>query len=127
MMSAKFHPRPRTVVASGLLCVALSLVVLFTSRGSFSSPMAVVVVSAIGLAAVLLQLRFRNRENLKPVRPPVFLNMLGIIFALAAVFADIFRLSPQLAQLMALGAVGSFGISSAIILHAFRKRPAASK
>jgi hypothetical protein len=29
-----------------------------------------------------------------------------------------------MAQLMALGAIGSFAISSAVILHAFRKRRA---
>jgi hypothetical protein len=36
-------------------------------------------------------------------------------------------LSGQIAELMALGAVGSFAISSAMILHAFRKHRAISK
>jgi uncharacterized membrane protein HdeD (DUF308 family) len=120
-------PRRWTVISSGLLCGILALVVIFTNRSAFFSPLAVVVVAAIGAAAVLLQLRLRNREQATAVRSPVWLNILGILFAVAALFADRFHLSSQLAQLMALGAVGSFAISSAIILHAFRKDRLASK
>ena len=115
-------PRRWTVIASGLLCGALGLVVLFTNRGRFFSPLAVVVVAAIGLVAVLLQLRLRNRDQAQAVHPPMWLNLLGILFAIAALFADLFHLKPQITQLMALGAVGIFGISAALILHAFRKR-----
>jgi uncharacterized membrane protein len=121
------QPRRWTVIASGLLCGALALVVIFTNRGAFFSPLAVVVVAAIGLAAVLLQLRFRNRDQANAVRPPVWLNVLGILFALAALFADLLRLSSQVTQVMALAAVGSFAISSAVILHSFRKQRIASK
>ena len=121
-MSDPNKPRRWTVIASGLLCGALGLVVLFTNRGRFFSPLAVVVVAAIGLAAVLLQLRFRNRDQAHAVHPPMWLNLLGILFALAALFADLFHLKPQITQLMALGAVGFFSISAALILHAFRKR-----
>ena len=53
-------PHRKTVIASGLLCCALILVVLFTSPAAFRSPAAVVVISAIGAAAVLLQMRLRN-------------------------------------------------------------------
>jgi uncharacterized membrane protein len=118
------QPKPRrwSVIASGLLCGFLALVVIFTNRSAFFSPLAVVVVAAIGLAAVLLQLRLRNREQNSAVRPPVWLNVVGILFALVALFADLLRLSPQLGQVMALGAVGSFAVSSVIILHAFRKQ-----
>ena len=117
------EPKPRrwTVITSGLLCGVLALVVLYTNRSAFFSPLAVVVVGAIGLAAVLLQLRFRNRQQTNVVRPPVWLNVLGILLALAALFGDLLRLSPQLTETLALGAVGSFAISGAIILHAFRK------
>src|SRR2546422_11106864 len=61
------EPKPRrwTVIASGLLCGVLALVVLYTNRSAFFSPLAVVVVGAIGLAAVLLQLRFHNRQQTK--------------------------------------------------------------
>lgn len=111
-----------TVIASGLLCGALAVVVLYTKRGAFFSPLAVVVVAAIGLAAVLLQLRFYNREQRSPVRSPLWLNLLGILFALAALFADALRLGPEMAQIMALGAVTSFGVSGAVVLHAFRKQ-----
>lgn len=116
-----------TVIASGLLCCVLALIVMYTKRGAFFSPLAVVVVAAIGLAAVLLQLRFYNREQTNPVHAPVWLNVLGIVFALGALVGDLFRLSPEAAEIMALGAIGSFGISSAIILHAFRKHRIISK
>jgi uncharacterized membrane protein len=105
----------------------LALVVLYTNRGAFFSPLAVVVVAAIGLAAVLVQLRFYNRECSQPVQVPVWLNVAGVVFALAALFADVLHLKPTLAQIMALLAVTSFAVSGAIILHAFRKRDAASR
>jgi hypothetical protein len=57
----------------------------------------------------------------------MWLNILGVGFALIAFFADFLRLTSQLAELFALGAVGSFAISSAMILHAFRKRRMAPK
>ena len=116
-----------TVIASGLLCCGLGVVVIYTRRSAFSSPLSVVVVAAIGLAAVLLQLRFYNREHSNPVQAPVWLNVLGVLFAMAALFADVLRLSGPMAEAMALGAVGSFAISSALILHAFRKRRITSK
>jgi uncharacterized membrane protein len=103
------------------------LVVIYTKRSAFFSPLAVVVVAAIGLAAVLLQLRYYNREHTKPIHAPVWLNVVGVLFALTALFSDLLSLSWQIAELMALGAVGSFAISSAMILHAFRKHRAMSK
>jgi uncharacterized membrane protein len=116
------NSRRWTVIASGLLCGLLALVVIYPKSNAFRSPLAVVIVAAIGLVAVLVQLRFYNRLQSKPVRAPLWLNILGIVFALAALFADVLHLSSDMAQLMALGAIGSFSISSAIILHAFRKR-----
>ena len=116
-----------TVIASGLLCGLLALVVIYTRPGAFYSPIAVMVVAAIGLAAVLLQLRFFNRQQSRPVQAPVWLNVLGILFALVALFSDFLHLSWQLGQIMALGAVGSFSVSGAIILHAFRKHRVMSK
>lgn len=121
------HGRRITVIASGLLCGILALVVIFTNRSAFFSPMAVVVVAAIGAAAVLLQLRLRNREQAKPLHPPAWLNILGIGFALVALFADRLHLKAQTEQLLALGAVGCFGVTSVIILHAFRKDRLAAK
>jgi len=127
MTEAPLQRRRWAVLASGLLCLMLALVVLYTNRGAFFSPLAVVVVAAIGLAAVLVQLRFYNREHSQPVEVPVWLNVVGVVFALAALFADVLRLKAALAQIMALLAVGSFAVSGAIILHAFRKRDAASR
>jgi uncharacterized membrane protein len=118
-------PQPKqrrwTVLASGLLCGLLALVVIFTNRSAFHSPVAVVVVAAIGSAAVLLQLRLRNRDQSKAVHPPVWLNLLGIGFGLVALFADWLKLNSEMTQLFALAAVGSFAVSGAIILHSFRK------
>jgi uncharacterized membrane protein len=105
----------------------LGLVVLYTNRRAFFSPLAVVVVAAIGLAAVLAQLRFYNEEHSVPVKGPVWLNVLGIAFALSALFADSLHLGRASAQVMALLAVCCFGVSGAIILHAFRKRDKALK
>ncbi|MGA9039574.1 MAG: hypothetical protein WB421_03480 [Terriglobales bacterium] len=121
------QPRRGTVIASGLLCGVLALVVIYTKRSAFYSLRAVVVVAAIGFVAVLLQLRLRNREKTPVVHPPVWLNIVGIVFALAALFADSLKLSAPVSQLMALGAVGSFAISGALILHVFRKDRIAPK
>ncbi len=115
-----------TVIASGLLCGTLALVVIYTNRIAFYSPLALVVIAAIGLAAVLLQLRLR-RGTAQTVRAPMWLNMLGIIFAAVALFADILRLSWGVFQVTALGAVGCFSISSVVILEALRKQRIASK
>lgn len=116
-----------TVIASGLLILLLALVVIFTTRAAFFSPVAVVVVAAIGLVALLLQLRFYNQEHSHPVRAPVWLNLFGILFAVLALFADRLRLGGPVAEMMALVAIASFAISGALILHGFRKRRTASK
>jgi drug/metabolite transporter (DMT)-like permease len=115
------------MIPSDLFCCGLGLIVIYTRRSAFSSPLAVVVVAAIGLAAVLLQLRYYNREHNNPVHAPVWLNIVGVLFALTALFGDFLRLSAPISELMALGAVGSFAISSAMILHAFRKHRTMSK
>jgi hypothetical protein len=77
------------------------------------------------MAAVLLQLRMRNKEQSPAVHPPVWLNVVGIVLALGALFSDLLHLSSGATQIAALGAVGSFAISSAVILHSFRKQRAA--
>jgi hypothetical protein len=124
-----FDSRSRrwTVIASGLLCGALAVVVLFTNRGAFFSPLAVVVMGAVGLAAVLLQLRLQTPDHGPSSTSPAWLNILGILFALAAFFADLFRLTSQIIEALALGAVASFGISGVIILRSFRKRATSPK
>ena len=113
-------PRRTTIFAAGFLLLALALVVIYTSRSAFLSPLALVVVAAIGLAALLLQLRLRKDLG-APVRAPLGLNVLGLIFAVAAIFADRLRLSADLLQVAALGAVVCFGISGIVVLHALRK------
>jgi hypothetical protein len=56
------------------------------------------------------------------VRGPVWLNLLGILLAVTALFADVLHLSSGLFQVTALAAVGCFSISSVIIMEALRKR-----
>ena len=112
-----------TVIASGLLILAIALVVLYASRSAFHSPLAVVVLSAIGFVAVLFQLRLRPN----PVRAPRWLNVAGIVCAVCALFADLLRLSANLSQVAALGAVGCFAISSFIMLDGIRKGRVAQK
>jgi hypothetical protein len=121
----QYGRRRWTVIASGLLCGVLALIVLFTNRGAFFSPLAVVVMGAVGLAAVLLQLRLQNRDQSQSSRSPAWLNILGIFFALAAFLGDLLHLGPQVTEALALGAVASFGVSGVIILRSFRKRVAA--
>lgn len=116
-------PKPRrwSIIAAGLLLLALALVVIYTTRRAFFSPLALVVVASIGLAALLLQLRLRKDVG-AGIRPPLWLNVLGLVFAIGAVVADFLRFSTNLLLLPALGAVACFGISGVRVLQAFRKR-----
>jgi uncharacterized membrane protein len=99
----------------------LALVVLYTSRPAFSSPLAIVVVAAIGLAALLLQSRLR-RDVSTAIRAPLWLNVLGVLFAVTAVFSDVLRLSASSMLIVALAAVLCFAISGIVVLHALRRR-----
>lgn len=108
------------VILSALLIGILAIVVTFTSRSAFLSPVAVVVVAAIGLVALMLQLRFRYRE-LVGVRAPLWLNVLGTIFALVAFFADLLHLRSSISEVVALSAVGCYAISGGIVLHELRR------
>lgn len=118
--------RNGALIAAALLLAALALVVLYTGRSAFLSPLALVVVAAIGFAALLLQIRLRpelsisNGRKLAPVSLPI--NILGVIFAMGAAFGDVLRLGPNFSFSAALGAVACFGISGIILLSALRKR-----
>ena len=119
--SASGVARRWTVIASGLLLLALALVVIYTKPRDFFSPVALVVVAAIGLAALLLQVRFR--KDLPNVSSPLWLNILGLACAVFALAADYLRMSPRALEVVAFAAVVCFGISGALILHALRRRP----
>ena len=109
-----------TIVAAGLLLVTLALVVVYTTRGAFLNPLALVVVAAIGLAALLLQLRLRREARVR-VSAPVWLNILAIAFAAGAVVADILHVNAVFLLATALGAVLCFAISGIVVLNALRK------
>jgi len=114
------------VIAAGLLILAIALVVIYTRGAAFHSPIAAVVLAAIGLAAVLFQRRLRQ-EFPSQIRVPQWLNLIGIVCALCALFADRLRLGPDLYQVAALIAVGCFGISSFVVLDGIRKSRIAQK
>lgn len=107
-----------TVIASGLLLLALGLVVAFTQRHEFLSPVALVVVAAIGFAAMLLQLKFRNEAE--TIRSPLWLNVIGVVCALLALCADYFHIGRRMLDLVSFAAVVCFGISGALILRRIR-------
>jgi len=107
LVSSHNKQRRWTVIFSGLLIGTLALIVTFTNRAAFLSPTSVVVVAAVGLAAVLLQLRFRDPE-LPGINTPNWLNMLAIIFAVVAFFGDKLHLRSQISEVMALLAVGCY-------------------
>jgi hypothetical protein len=117
----RLKPRRWRIFGAAVLIAALSLVVIYTSQVAFLSPVALVVVAAIGFAAVLMQLRLRQGTTASG-RAPLWLNVLGIIFALAAVFADVLRLNPSLTLVTALGAVLCFATSGVVVLAAMRKQ-----
>ena len=108
-----------TVIASGLLLLALALVVIYTGPNAFYSPVALVTVSAIGLAALLLQVRFRR--DLPNIHSPLWLNVLGILCAVLSLFADYLRLTRVTLDAVAFTAIVCFGISGALILRALRR------
>ena len=112
-------PRRWTIFAAALLLLALTVVVIYTNHRAFMSPLALVVVAAIGLAALLLQLRLR-RDIQAPVHAPFWLNVVGLLCAVAAVFADVFHLTSNLMLVAALGAVICFAISGVTVLRAMR-------
>ncbi len=118
-------PRRPTIFAAGLLLAALALVVLYTSRRAFLSPVALVVVAAIGMAALLLQLRLRGdlRATLQAstVRGPLWVNGVGVLFAIGAVFADVLHLDAAYMLVAALAAVVAFAVSGILVLSALRK------
>lgn len=108
-----------TVIASGLLLLALALVVIYTKPSAFFSPIALVVVAAIGLAALLFQVRFR--QDMPQVQSPFWLNVLGLVCATGSLLADYLHITRSVLDAIAFGAVVCFGISGALILQALRR------
>jgi hypothetical protein len=117
-----------TVIAAGLLLVALAVVVLYTNQGAFLDPIALVVVAAIGVAALLLQRRLRPSLSSQTLgtgdqtgfaRLPLWLNALGVVFGLAAFYADIFHKAAY-TLFTALVAVVAFAASGVILIRALR-------
>ena len=119
--SASGVARRWTVIASGLLILALALVVIYTKPRAFVSPVALVVVAAIGLAAILLQVHFR--KDLPTVSSPLWLNILGLLCAMFSLLGDYVGMNPRTLELSAFAAVICFGVSGSLILHALRRRP----
>jgi hypothetical protein len=108
-------------VAAGLLLLALALVVIYTGQRAFLSPLALLVVAAIGLAALLLQLRLRKDLDRK-IHAPLWLNVLGLTFAVTAVVTDFLHLSSNIMLVAALAAVVCFAFSGMSVLRSLRKQ-----
>jgi uncharacterized membrane protein len=85
------------------------------------SPLALVVVAAIGIAALLLQLRLRKDVSTS-VRAPLWLNVLGLIFAIGAVCTDFLHLHANIMMVAALGAVVCFAASGVVVIRALRRQ-----
>jgi uncharacterized membrane-anchored protein len=115
------------VITSGLLIGTLALVVTFTNRANFLSPIALIVVAAVGSVALMLQLRFRYQGVTSRVQVPLWLNGVGVICALSALFGAPLHLGEGLIEVIALLAVLCFGISGAFILHELRRQGAIPK
>jgi uncharacterized membrane protein YgdD (TMEM256/DUF423 family) len=114
------------VITSGLLIGTLAVIVTFTSRAAFLSPTAIVVVAAVGVVALMLQLRFRYGDT-SGVRSPMWLNMAGTVFALTAFLGDLFSIRSGILEVLALLSVGCFVFSGAIVLRELRKHRAVPK
>lgn len=119
--------RRTSIIAAGLLLAALGLVVIYTSHGAFMSPVALVVIAAIGVAALLLQFRLGadsqtvTAEQHGHGRVPMWLNVLGVVFALGALFEDVLHMSPAFLLMDALAAVVAFAASGIILVGQLRK------
>ncbi len=111
-----------TVIASGLLVGALALIVTFTSRTAFLSPAAVVVVAAVGVMALMLQLRLRYPGHASKIHLPSWLNLAGGILAIVAFLKEWLHIRVAVAEIITLAAIGCFGVSGALVLHGLRKR-----
>ena len=114
------RPRRWTILAAAFLLLALAAVVIYTREGAFRSPMALVVVAAIGMAALLLQTRFRQNGSGAGNSP--WFNLLGLAAALAAIFSDVMRLGGTFMLVSALVAVLCFGVSGLAVLRGLRRR-----
>lgn len=124
--TGKSYPRQHDgIIAAGLLLVALAVVVFYTSRSAFFSPLALVVVAAIGVAALLLQRRLQPQvpgdHAIRRRRSPLWLNGLGVVFAVVAVVADVLHPGAIWVSAAALAAVVSFALSGLLVLSAMRK------
>lgn len=120
---APFGPKHRrwTVIASGLLVGTLALIVTFTSRAAFLSPAAAAVVAAVGVMALMLQLRLRYPGHAGKIQLPSWLNLAGGILAIAAFLKDWLHIRTGIAEIITLAAIGCFGVSGALVLHSLRK------
>ncbi|HVI09084.1 MAG TPA: hypothetical protein VND65_12410 [Candidatus Binatia bacterium] len=105
------------IIAAALLLFALALVVIYTGRRAFSSPLAVVVLAAIGMAALLLQLRM-NPEKRPSSRSGTWLIGAGGVFAIAAVVADLVH--ARVTLLTSLAAVVLFSLSAVLQIKSQR-------
>ncbi len=121
MKGSPANHRRWTVIASGLLVGALAVIVTFTTRAAFLSPAAVAVVAAVGVMALMLQLRLHYPRKVAEIQLSSWLNVAGGVLALIAFFRDWLHVQAGVAELITLAAIACFGISGALVLHNLRK------
>jgi uncharacterized membrane protein len=118
--------RAGAIIASGLLLADLSLIVLYTSRPAFLSPLALVVVAAIGIAALLLQVRLRPDAALQngraSSRGSLWLTALGVVFAIGAVIGDVLHLQSGFMLVTSLITIICFAASGIMLFNLLRKQ-----
>jgi len=114
-----------TVITSGLLLATLALIVTFTTHAAFVSPTAVAVMAAVGIMALMLQLRLRYPQQRGEIQVSSWLNLAGGILALTAFLREWLHISLAVTEIITLAAIGCFGVSGALVLHKLRKRRAA--
>lgn len=97
----------------------------------FLSPLSMVVVAAVGVAALLLQARLQPEAvpaNARASsRGSLWFTAIGVGFSIGAVFGDVFHLKPWFMGATALAAVVCFAAGGIVLLNMLRKRPSLTR
>ncbi len=96
---------------------------LFSSPAAFRSPLAILVLSAIAAASILLEW-YRQRRARRIPRASTWILMLGVACAATAIASDAVHVSARASLLPICLAVACFGIAGGLVLANMRKERA---